>query len=236
MIMNKRLLKKTIAIALVFAMVLGVSIVAAYGSTPFSVNPLISDTESTYGIDGLMAEPTIVEPLSGDSTNEMVIEPGLGGGSTGTYNYVWSTYNLSTKNCYGYAIGENVAINPGTYCNIPLNSYKYNISVLCDAVIGDLQALGHTNATEVSASYVPSSSETKIAFRLGYDSNGTYVDYHFMVWKPAGYWLHKPGSTAVLQYKYTNLSSAWVPEAYYNYVWYIDYSFTYNGTVKYVVY
>ena len=234
--MNKRLLKKTIAIALVFATVLGVSIVAVYGSTSFSVNPLISDTESTYGIDGLMAEPTIVEPLSGDSTNEMVIEPGLGGGSTGTYNYVWSTYNLSTKNCYGYAIGVNSKINPGTYCNIPLSLYKYDISKLCEAVLGDLHALGYTYATEVSASYIPTSSETKIAFRLGYNSSGTYVDYHFMVWNPAGYWLHKPGTTAVLQYKNTNLSPAWVPEAYYDYVWYIDYSFTYNSTVKYVVY
>ena len=74
--------------------------------------------------------------------------------------------------------------------------------------------------------------------KLGYYvSNNAFADYHFMIWNPNGYWLHKPGTTAILKYKYTSISSTWYPEAYMvGTGWVQDATFTYKGIVKYVVY
>ena len=175
------------------------------------------------------------------STQE--IEPGMRAfvfegitGTTGTHNYFYSSVNMSGRNCYGYAIGINQKKNPGYLCGISVSSYEHDAYLLRDAVIGDLNALGYTNAHVVSASYTPAAGETKIGFRLGFDPAGKYIDYHFMVWNTSGYWLHKPGTTAILKYKYTSLSNSWVPEAYWNGGWYMDTSFTYNGTMMYVAF
>lgn len=181
----------------------------------------------------------------GNSTNELVPVDDLGTGGSGQYNYFYSASNLSTRNCYGYAIGQNALIDPGHYSNISpysyTNSFAYdyeNISLICNAVVNDLVNLGYTNAREVSSSYIPTGNETKIAFRVGYFvSNNAFADYHFMRWNANGYWLHKPGTTAILKYKYLSVSNTWYPEAYVvGTGWLQDTTFTYKGTVKYVVY
>ena len=195
-------------------------------------NPLISWTESQYGTSGLMREVSSKEDVI-EGERSLVYE-GITG-NTGTYNYLYSTLNLTTRNCYGYAIGVNQKVNPGFLCGISVSSYEHDAYLLQTAVIGDLNALGHTNAHAVSSTYTPASGETLIAFRMGY-SSGDFVDYHFMIWNTSGYWLHKPGTTAILRYKNTSLTSPWVPEAYISGGWYIDTSFTYNGTTLYVAF
>ena len=197
-----------------------------------------TDYERVYSSDDAPKEP-------GDYGDEFVIEdPSLGGSLEGLYNYFYSSTNLNTRNCYGFAIGQNAIVNPGYYCGINSSTYQYNytydsvnISNLCFAVINDLHQLGYIYAHEVSASYTPSNGETIIAFRLGYKyNNNSFADYHFMK-KASGYWLHKPGNTAILRYKGYNLSSTWYPEAYImNGGWAYDHSFSYKGGVKYVAY
>ena len=58
-----------------------------------------------------------------------------------------------------------------------------------------------------------------------------------MKWNANGYWLHKPGTSAIIRYKYTNLTSTWYPEGYFmSSGWAHDNTFTYKGIVKYVVF
>ena len=49
--------------------------------------------------------------------------------------------------------------------------------------------------------------------------------------------VHKPGTSAALRYKYSSISSTWIPEAYFQDLgWCVDNAVTYRGAVAYVVF
>lgn len=185
-----------------------------------------------------------MEVKANDDIETYASVPGGGGGeviiSIGTYNYAINVNpNIVNYNCYGYAIGRtNAYINPGYYSNktITLNgSSLIALDTIEVAVIADLKKLGYTNVKEVTSSYTPKSTETLIAFRVGYHSNLNKYDYHFMRYNQNGYWYHKPGSSAVLKYKYNAKTTTWSSEYYENGNWTIP-SFTYNSDIRYIVY
>lgn len=171
------------------------------------------------------------------STYQLIPNIGEAGGYTaGQYNWVYKNSGSLNYNCYLYAIGRTSGgkVNPGYYSS-SINVKTCSISAFQDAVIADLKALGYSNARLTSANYVPTSGETKIAFRRTYDSNGDFIDFHFMKYNSStGYWYHKPGLTAILIYKSDATSGSW-PSEYYQSGWKYS-NFSYTGYVSYVVY
>ena len=117
--------------------------------------------------------------------------------------------NFITYNCYAFAVDYDVAVDPGqikyiedpslNVQNYSFNIYDTSIETIVDLVIGDLQQLGHQRIYS-NESYMNTSNlctnERIICVRKGYE------DYHFMLYTTEG-WLHKPGRTHILKYKYT---------------------------------
>ena len=202
-------------------------------------------TETQETLIGHSSSILIIEDpaLTGNNLNSYVFDDEDLTGAEGYYNYLYNAGASSSINCYGYAINYNGWADPGDFGGNNNSYWNYqnldstNAAYLVDAVLDDLYALGYTHAHEVNASYVPSSGETVIAFRMGYTYGGYAYDYHFMKWS-GSFWLHKPGNTAILRFKSTSLSSTWYPEAYFVNagVWMHDNTFRYNGIVKYVAY
>lgn len=166
--------------------------------------------------------------------------PAIGDESTseGTYNWVyeWDDSTMENYNSYAFVVGMTYGtLTPGDLSGRPtdVSVGELSASELSDYIINDLKSLGFTDVKEVSDIYEPSEDEHIIAFRRGYDDNGDYKDFNFMTLDSSGYWLHKPGDSAVSIYRSTDISSAWPAENYDSEGWQIDDSFSYNGTISY---
>ena len=155
----------------------------------------------------------------------------------------WSS-SYSSYDCYGYALGRNRDVNPGTYYNesaLPGMGYKFTLDLSIDGmatvVLMDLQALGYgadCYPTRPSYSSI-APDETLICIRKDETTN---LDYHFMRSDPEDQsWKHKPSTTNPLQFLPTPSNSVdWIHEYSYNNVCYYDDSFVYDSSVRYIVF
>ena len=121
----------------------------------------------------------------------------------GDWNNDWEYFN-----CYAYAIGRYesytyydtvVKYQPGDFSNSGEFNCELSIESLSALVVSDLQTLGCQNVS-VYDSFDPSDldiNEKLICVRKN------SIDYHFMKYdRTTSKWYHKPGQTAILQYKY----------------------------------
>ena len=158
--------------------------------------------------------------------------------AVGSWMQLYSNYN-----CYVYSIETPafIWVNPG-YWSGQTFSISQGIMDIVDLAMDDLAALGHeriySNSTMETTNLC--TNEKIICVR-----RGTY-DYHFMKLDD-GVWYHKPGSSAILRYKYApSVMRTWSNEALMSYgptapttyydsvIIYISYDghnwgYTYNG-------
>ena len=145
----------------------------------------------------------------------------------------WSNSFLD-YNCYGFAIDRMLYSNPGFYCHIPIDISKPT-SAIADITLADLRALGYT------ATYTTTRPSSLPSYKYMIALRKSATDFHFMKYS-SGSWLHKPGNTNPLKYKYTPANSrAWMneyiyfntskpPTQYYtDTIYYIIYWFTGGG-------
>lgn len=111
-------------------------------------------------------------------------------------------------NCYGFALDRMLYGNPGFYCHIPIDISKPT-SAIADLTLADLRTLGYTATYTTTRPVSLPSYKHMVALRK------SATDYHFMKYS-SGSWLHKPGNTNPLKYKYTPANSrAWMNEYIY---------------------
>jgi hypothetical protein len=154
----------------------------------------------------------------------------------------WST-TYNNQNCYGYAIGRTVRVDPGYYYNQTMpdgNGFNFTLTLSIDAMAStvamDLEALG--NEVEIHNTRPSYSSidpdETLICIRKDETSN---IDYHFMRYSTIdGKWKHKPGSSVPLQYEGTMSNSVdWLHEGIFE-SGYRSWGFYYDSNIRYIIY
>lgn len=109
--------------------------------------------------------------------------------------------NYSFQNCYGYAFGRQVLINPGYYSGGYYSIYL-DISELADLVVADLESLGYVAyKTSTKPSSIAYYEEPVMCIRKGPS------DYHFMRMastSSTSIWNHKPGKTIPLRWNYSS--------------------------------
>lgn len=111
-------------------------------------------------------------------------------------------------NCYGFALDRMLYGNPGFYCHIPIDISKPT-SAIADLTLADLRTLGYT------ATYTTTRPASLPSYKHMVALRKSATDYHFMKYS-SGSWLHKPGNTNPLKYKYTPANSrAWMNEYIY---------------------
>ncbi len=118
-------------------------------------------------------------------------------------------------NCYAYAIRrfENLPFyptdfdqyQPGSFSvSPPFDDSTGNVYAVADIVVDDLEALGYTNV--VTSSTIPSinTNQALICIRTGiFFEEPLIYDYHLMRYDiSTNAWYHKPGSSAILKYKF----------------------------------
>lgn len=129
--------------------------------------------------------------------------------------YLWTPSNYNSINCYGYAIGENVAVDPGYFS---AGSYEYSNAItgtqFKNLVVADLMALGYSVRTTTSPSATLSSDEIMIAYYYGgwegTVGNNDFEErsYHFWVKDDNANWNHKFGrSSGLMRFNYVPKSS-----------------------------
>lgn len=150
--------------------------------------------------------------------------------SNGAWNSNWERYN-----CYAFAIERFE--NPNKY----FSAFQYqpgdfsvgnvylklkSVEYIANLVKDDLVKIGYAESTINVSTTLPSVSvgQQLVCVRTTLVSNPLDWDYHFMRYDlETDAWYHKPGTTAVLKYKYTpDNSRSWTSEAYQS-----------DGTVKY---
>ena len=139
--------------------------------------------------------------------------------------YLSTPANYNSVNCYGYAIGLNVAVDPGyfsngTYSNAVTGDQFKNL------VVSDLSALGYTVRTTTNVNATLASDEIMIAYYYGGWEGSIGNDvfeqraYHFWVKSSNnGAWNHKYGtSSGLMRFNYIPNSSniTKVSNEYYN--------------------
>lgn len=154
----------------------------------------------------------------------------------------WSP-NMALYNCYAFAIGVNYALDPGylKYLDdlIPDSNYEtyyldtLDPDILADYVMEDLGVLDHVRINKQDDPVDTSTlcvNEQVICVRSG------SKDYHFMRYEN-GVWLHKPGNTHPLQYKYSPTNNRpWTNEAVKSNGGYEGPTTTYDSTIVYIRY
>lgn len=135
----------------------------------------------------------------------------------------------STPNCYGYALGINNAIDPGTYSGSTIQEGA-SVSTLVTKVQNDMVSAFGGAGREISAyNATIYSYEWRVACRTGsamIHSGSAYIevwDYHFMLESSDKGWCHKQGSSPSAYLGNINPS---------NYTW--DSSGFYNSVTKYL--
>lgn len=109
--------------------------------------------------------------------------------------------NLSTTNCYAYALGLDIkesdictnAYQPGTISNTSnlTDSEYFSYSDLINGIEGDLNAL-NIHYREIEPHQQIALYEWKIALLIE-KYYGNLLDFHFLRQKENGIWLHKNG-------------------------------------------
>lgn len=204
----------------------------------FSANTLASNNEENNSAN-YSVKNTAQQSDGLDLVSSKVSRPNIGDGNdydAGTYNWVysWDKNTMQNYNCYAFALGIDFGqLRPGDLSGLGTDKewMQYDFDELTEFIIADLKNLNYRNVREVASSYKPEYGENKIAFRLGYQ-NGNLYDFHFMVYESENFWLYKPGATAILIYKNSNLSADWVLESFDGH-WKVDDSIVYKGPIAY---
>lgn len=142
----------------------------------------------------------------------------------------YSTYsstpsNYASINCYGFALGKSVAVDPGYYSS---KKYYDNSTSFGECVAADLRALGYGVRYVSSPDATLKSNEVLIAYYYGIWrtkplANGDYGEmraYHF--WKrdhTNSPWYHKYGrQSGIMKFNYSPISAnnQYVSDEYYN--------------------
>lgn len=139
--------------------------------------------------------------------------------ASGANDLQYSTYshtpvNYASQNCYGYALGRAVAVDPGYY-----SSKSYNtLDQFEAAVIADLGALGYSVRKATSANASLKSNEVMLAYYYGTwrtreIGGGNFGEinntYHFWL-KPytGASWNHKFGrSSGIMKANYIPMAA-----------------------------
>lgn len=134
----------------------------------------------------------IVSPISWRDSDAYTLQDSI---EYGSWDESYRNYN-----CYSYALGRTDNFwNPGNLSGIYYTSLP-TLSQLRQYVQQDLETLGYdcvkTSTIRPTSSSIPSGAKV-ICLRSG------SVDYHFMKYY-SSMWLHKPGNTQLLQWKYTS--------------------------------
>ena len=132
------------------------------------------------------------------------------------------TSSCSSYNCYCYAMGRTPRskLQIGERCGKKslAETYLYdgNVSDLADIVTEDLLKEGYVCVmqTDVRNEAVNTPAAYNVMC-LRISTRGV-IDFHFMKYnRSLGAWLHKPGESAILKYKYTpSPSRVWTNERY----------------------
>lgn len=150
----------------------------------------------------------------------------------------WSN-SYENYNCYAYAIGQTIMIDPGYYSNNSCDGIT-NPNTIATYIKADLEALGYTGVYISSALHTSSGHEKAICVRTGiwYNEHGRYdvKDYHVMRCETDGYWYHKPGWTNPLKFKYAPNYKTWYYEAFDGTTYKRDESAKYTSAIWYVMY
>jgi len=107
--------------------------------------------------------------------------------------------NINDPNCYGYAVGIDVNLQPGQISGREPSDYS-NVDDVGASVEADLKKLGYSVRPLDTPNDKVYENEFKIALRVGlqpYDYNKAgdpLYDYHFMVQTSTGAWAEKHGS------------------------------------------
>ena len=166
--------------------------------------------QTTEDTDTSMAIPGLTRDASGLQDSTAV---GSWGESYGKYN------------CYGYAIGTNQWMTPGSYSGSSYN--VFSVSSVKDAVIDDFNTRGYWARATTTKPSTLTYWEKAICVRVG---DG---DYHFMKSTDAWSWFHKPGASVPLRWNYTSPAyKSWTDEGIFSDGYYPG-THTYNSTIFY---
>lgn len=163
-------------------------------------------------------------------------------------NTVYGTWHSEylDYNCYAYAIGYNEWICPGQIEWVSMGNdsanFRYNatanIQTIASWIEDDLVSLGYTvsTPTTVRPSVTVSDHHHLICVRK---DNDVSLDFHLMKLGTDGKWLHKPGNTIPLKYKYTpSMERVWTSEGYSGQTgqYYRNTDITYDSTIYFIEY
>ncbi len=160
----------------------------------------------------------------------------------------WKVYYENT-NCYGYALGKkNVARNIGYYSDLKYEDFKNyietgNVKQLSIAFEDDLESLGYTVTRSKSAPSATTLAKTGnvvfcIRIHQGPLIPGPHQgDFHVMRYnQTAKGWVHKPGDSQVLKYKYQDAGTTiWTDEGMYSDGIPLEPVICYESTIYYFV-
>ncbi len=142
--------------------------------------------------------------------------------------------NMTSYNCYGYAIGETVFQNPGYHSGQGFN-LSMSIAQMAGLVEDDLRALGY-DCVQVNTARYPTQTLSSGAIQICIRKANNNRDYHFMRAFNGNVWRHKPGGTAILTYNYQPSNSrVWTNEYYVNGTAY-EGDTTYDSSIYYIIY
>ncbi len=149
---------------------------------------------------------------------------------------LWSNTGYLDYNCYAYAINRNEKTSVfgqyqlGYFSNTSVN-INLSIEDMANVVKKDLETIGFGNISITT--YIPSLGENErlICIRKG------SRDYHFMKYdKEENAWFHKPGTSAILKYKYTpEFALIWTNEGV-NENGVVNPTTTYDSTIYFIKY
>ena len=149
--------------------------------------------------------------------------------------------NFSKYNCYIYALGRtDIRADPGYFSNnLNWNVGNTSIYEIAKLVESDLLVLGKGGVyiTDTMPEVI-SQGETLIAVRKT-TNTGFLVqnDYHFMKYHPdGGFWTHKPGTTAILKYKYQPDDKPWTNEYINRFGIASPGNIVYDSEIYYIIY
>ncbi|MBQ6671408.1 MAG: hypothetical protein IJM80_07295 [Firmicutes bacterium] len=149
--------------------------------------------------------------------------------------------NVNNFRCYAYALNRTVNTYVGQFSGTALTQTQINsmtISQIADRVVQDLNSSTLKYDCAYTLSTIPSvasmkTGQTLICVRKGSGFFG--ADYHFMR-RVGSNWLHKPGQSSILRYKYTPSNSLdWTNEGVVNGVPTAP-NAIYSGNIIYIVF
>ena len=99
-----------------------------------------------------------------------------------------------TPNCFGYALGKNLIVDPDFDSGLNYISINYYYQVIIPIFQAEMSTYGYySRVLTYQYNSMIYKYERRIAFRIeGYQSNH-FGDFHFMKQHDDGTWSHKPG-------------------------------------------